>query len=105
MQAPVEQICEVAICEMLVGNTEIENARRIQVCVENAYRNIHIRTKGENKVLIGVTQSINTELVADGDRTLYIITLVGTVVDAAAVELQQRLQQFDPRAALKSLKH
>jgi len=32
---------------------------------------------------------------------IYILTLIGTVVDAAAVEAQQRMQQLDPRNVIR----
>ena len=102
-QTPVEQICEVGLCTLFETYRSNENSHTVSLCVEEAYRKIRERANMSKKVIIGVSQSINTELVTVGleSQTLFIITLVGTVVDSALIEAQQRMQQFDPRNAVR----
>lgn len=96
-QLPVEQICEVGITRIDDEDTQEVNTRKVAQAVELAYKNIQHKVKESGKVLVGVTQSINTEgfLLPSGiSYVVYIITLVGTTVDAATVEAQQRMSQF-----------
>lgn len=93
-QAEVEQICEAGIVALLP--TEEKNCALISAKVEETYRNILHRAKAQGKVLIGMSQTISTEYA--GELIVYIVTIVGTVVDAELIKQQQRLQQFDPRA-------
>ncbi len=100
---PVEQICEVGIVRIDEDATQRDNVHAIGNEVELVYERIHTRAKTTGKVLAGVTQSINTETGKVGETyyVVYIITLVGTVIDAALVEAQQRMQQFDPRNVIR----
>lgn len=100
---PVEQICEVGIVRIDEDTSKQENEQSVRNEVELIYKNIHVRAKASGKMLAGVTQSINTETGKIGETyyVIYMITLVGTVIDAALVEAQQRMQQFDPRNALR----
>lgn len=100
-QAEVEQICEADLASLIADHGKEQNSAAIQACVERVYQRIRRRAADENKVLIGVNQTITTESLQVGiyKHVLYIITLVGTVVDAEVLKQQQRLQQFDPRAA------
>lgn len=102
---PVEQICEVGICTLFGEHSKDVNSQTVRVCVEETYRAIHRRAVGEKKTLVGVTQSINTELIQTvhgvETQTLCIITLVGTAVDTSMMEAQQRMQQFDPRSVIR----
>lgn len=96
-QAPVEQMCEIGIARINDEESKEVNTRLVSHAVELAYKNIHHRAKAAGKALIGVTQSINTEgfLLPSGiSYVIYTITLVGTVVDAALIEAQQRMNQF-----------
>ena len=67
--------------------------------VENAYEELKERVKQRNLALVGVNQTIQTTL--GGNYYVFTVVLVGSAVDAEAVAMQQRLQQFDPRAGLK----
>ena len=98
-QAEVEQICEAELVNLFSEGSKESNEGTIGTGVERAYRRIRARAKAEQKVLIGVNQSISTESITVGitQQIIYIITLVGTVVDAELVKQQQRLQQFNPR--------
>lgn len=104
-QVPVEQICEVGLCTLDAESDRTLNGSTIQSMVEETYRNIHARAKYDRKILMGVTQTISTEYIENTRETLYILTLIGTVADAAAVEAIQTMQRFDPRSALTNLKH
>lgn len=97
-QPNVEQICLTGIT-VLLNPVSSFNVLDINRTVEQTYKAIHARAKEQNKILIGVTQSINTEC-HDGS-VLYIITLVGTVVDAAEMEAQKRIQSLNPRNVLQ----
>jgi len=94
-QMEPEQMCEVGMITLLP--TEKNNGVLISAKVEETYQNLHHRAKAHGKILVGVSQTINTE--CDSEFIVYILTLVGTVVDAELLKQQQRLQQFDPRAA------
>ena len=100
---PVEQICESGIARLDDEAGKGENEQAIRHCVEETYRVIQGRVKSTGKVLVGVNQTISTEACKYGELNyvIYIITLVGTIVDAAAVEAQQRMQQLDPRSSLR----
>jgi hypothetical protein len=100
---PVEQICEVGIVRIDEDAPQKDNVNAVGNEVELVYERIHTRAKTTGKVLAGVTQSINTETGKVGETyyIVYIITLVGTVIDAALVEAQQRMQQFDPRNVIR----
>lgn len=100
---PVEQICEVGIVTIDEDTPQKDNVNAIGNEVELVYERIHTRAKTTGKVLAGVTQSINTETGKVGETyyVIYIITLVGTVIDASLVEAQQRMQQFDPRNVIR----
>jgi len=67
--------------------------------IENAYEELKNRAKLRQLALVGVNQTIQTSF--HEDRFVFTIVLVGSAVDAEAVAMQQRLQQFDPRAGLK----
>lgn len=104
-QVPVEQLCEVGLCTLFGEHSQDVNSQEIRACVENTYKAIHRRAAEEKKTLVGVTQNINTELIQTvhgvETQTLFIITLVGTAVDTAMMEAQQRISQFDPRNAMR----
>lgn len=96
-QVPVEQICEVRITRIEDEKTKEENERAVIDAIEFAYHAIHTKARLAGKVLMGVTQSINTEgfLLPSGiSYVLYTVALVGTVVDVSVVEAQQRMSQF-----------
>lgn len=97
--AEVEQICEVELVTLFADASKESNESAMMLGVERVYRRIHTRAKEEQKVLIGVNQSISTESITVGIslQIIYMITLVGTVVDAELVKQQKRLQQFNPR--------
>jgi len=99
----VQQICESGITRLDDEGGKGENEQAIKKCVEAAYHALHDRAKSIGKVLVGVNQTISTEACKYGDLNyvIYIITLIGTVVDAAAVEAQQRMQQLDPRNVIR----
>lgn len=98
-QAEVEQICEADLASLFADHGKEQNSASIQACVERAYQRLKRRAVNENKVLVGVNQTISIESLQVGvsNQVLYIITLVGTVVDAELIKQQQRLQQFNPR--------
>lgn len=98
--AEVEQICQVGLVTLFSGHDGFHNSALIAECVETAYRNLREKAHTCNKVLVNVTQSISTELVPDQNpgyyQLVYMITLVGTGVDAELIKQQQRMQQFNP---------
>lgn len=98
-QAEVEQMCEAELVNLFSEGSKESNESAIILGVERAYRHIHARAKEEKKVLVGVNQTISMESITIGisQQIIYIITLVGTVVDAELVKQQQRIQQFNPR--------
>lgn len=67
--------------------------------IEKAYEELKERAKSKKLALVGVNQTIQTTL--GGNFFVFTVVLVGSAVDAEAVAMQQRLQQFDPRAGLK----
>lgn len=96
-QLPVEQICEVGIARIEDDFSKEDNTTIVINTVELAYRSIHTKAKVQGKVLLGINQTVNTEgflLPSGTSYVIYTITLVGTVVDASAVEAQQRMSQF-----------
>lgn len=97
--AEVEQICEVELVTLFADAAKDWNESAIMFGVERVYRRMHTRAKEEQKVLVGVNQSISTEsiVVGESQQIIYVITLVGTVVDSELIKQQQRLQQFNPR--------
>lgn len=104
---PMQQICESGITRLDDEGGKGENEQAVKKCVEETYHAMHDRAKSIGKVLVGVNQTINTEACKYGELSyvIYIITLVGTVVDAAAVEAQQRMQQLDPRNVIRGRNH
>lgn len=99
-QPDAEQICEARMTTLLEEDSAEVNQIRIQTVVEDAYQSIYARARKEQKVLLAVNQTITSQLSSFPGHTmqiLYMITLVGTVVDAELMKQQQRLQQFDPR--------
>lgn len=96
-QPNVEQICSTGIAILANANSSF-NVLDINRIVEETYKTLHTKARSQNKILIGATQSINTE--CHEGIVLYIITLVGTVVDAAEMEAQQRMQSLNPRGVL-----
>lgn len=102
-QLPVEQIVKVGIARIDSENPRSRNELEISDCVTRTYQDMHLFAKQINKTLLGITQSVNTEAFSVGvlSYTLYIITLVGTVVDNASIESQHRMSQLDPRNALR----
>ncbi len=103
----VEQICVTGIERIEDEMSKAENESYIEICVERAYKTMRERAKTSGKVLVGATQSINTETgkVGESYYIIFIITLVGTVVDESAVEAQQRMQQLDPRNVIRGRNH
>lgn len=99
----VQQICESGITRLDDEGGKEENEQAIKKCAEAAYHALHDRAKSIGKVLVGVNQTISTEACKYGDLNyvIYIITLIGTVVDAAEVEARQRMQQLDPRNVIR----
>lgn len=96
-QVPVEQICEVGIARIDDEYSKEDNIQAIINTVEFTYKTIQTKAKVQGKVLLGVSQTVSTEgfLLPSGiSYVLYTITLVGAVVDASAVEAQQRMSQF-----------
>jgi len=93
--ADIEQICEVGIATLFAESGQLANQQRITVCVEEAYKSLIRRAKESNKVVVNVLQTISTEA-ADPNvqQVVYIITLVGTVIDSELIKQQQRAQQF-----------
>lgn len=83
---PVEQMCLVR--SVRVTDQLDSNSLLIMTTIEEAYQALHTRAKQAGKVLIGVNQCITHDL------GVYVIALVGTVIDAQLVEQQKRLQQF-----------
>lgn len=102
-QVPVEHMCIVRIARIVSEGDKEQNEKIISDSVEEAYFTIQSKAKLASKVLVGVTQTTNTESFTIGELSyvLYITSLVGTVVDASTIEAQQRMQQFDPRSALR----
>lgn len=99
MEQNVQQICEVGLATLFSEVDKVVNERAIATCVELTYKALLHRASGMNCVVANVTQTISTESVMIGglQQITFIVTLVGTVVDAELVKQQQRLQQFDPR--------
>lgn len=91
----VEQFCESSVTNFEVGT----GGSVISMCLESMYSKLQRRCDAESRILINVSQTINTETYNnDGVNYIsYIITLVGTVVRSADIEAQQRMAQFDPR--------
>lgn len=100
-QAEVEQMCEAGLASLFSDCRKETNEGAIMTCVEQCYHRLRERVKSEGKVLVGVNQTITTsahqEAVGVSQQVLYMITLVGSVVDAELIKQQQRLQQFNPR--------
>lgn len=98
--ADVEQICHVGLVSLFSEHSSMQNADRIAVCVETAYQDLRVKAHNRQRVLVNVTQTISTELVPDVNpgcyQLVYMITLVGTGVDAEFIKQQQRMQQFNP---------
>ena len=98
--AEVEQICQVGLASLFSERAGSENATLIVECVEKAYQDLLDKAHTLEKILVNVTQTISTELVPDVKpgcyQLVYMITLVGTAVDAEFVKQQQRMQQFNP---------
>ena len=93
--ADIEQICEAGLATLFADAGQFDNQHRISTCVEEAYKSLIRRAKESNKVVVNVAQTISTEVVeSNAQQVLYIITLVGTVVDAELIKQQQRAQQF-----------
>lgn len=93
--ADIEQICEAGLATLFADCGKFDNQQRISACVEEAYKSLIRRAKESNKVVVNVAQTISTEVVeSNSQQVLYIITLVGTVVDAELIKQQQRAQQF-----------
>lgn len=98
-QPEVEQMCEVGIVTLFSEDDKRTNELALASTVQVTYKNLIHRARLANKALMNVTQTISTESmeIGGGQQIVYILTLVGTVVDMELVKQQQRLQQFDPR--------
>ena len=98
--AEVEQICHVGLVSLFSEHAGTQNALLIAECVESAYTDLRHKAHTLEKILVNVTQTISTELVPDTKpgcyQLVYMITLVGTGVDAEFIKQQQRMQQFSP---------
>ncbi len=96
--ADVEQICQVGMVTLYSADEGVKNSALIAECVERTYRELRAKSQDQQKILVNVTQTISTELIY-GEREcqlVYMVTLVGTAVDAEFVKQQQRIQQFNP---------
>lgn len=96
--AEVEQICQVGLVTLYSADEQAKNSGLIAECVEKAYQDLRDKAHTLEKILVNVTQTISTELIY-GEREcqlVYMVTLVGTGVDAEFVKQQQRMQQFNP---------
>lgn len=99
-ESPVEQLCVNAVFSQSLENGPYLTS--IDHIIENLYRLLQKKAEDRHKALIGVNQTIQTNVVPSQERVIVVsVFLVGSAVDVSVVEANRRMEQFAPKATIR----